>query len=280
MAKVCIDIGHFTGYNRSPAVPSYYEGDRMWVLGEYLIAELEGKGIEVVRTRTDVDFDLALISRGRRARGCDLLLSLHSNAVGSYVNETVDYPVAYVMRENNATDRDEKSQEVGLVLAKVVEEVMGTKQSGRTSTRPNISDRDGNGLRDDEYYGVLQGAKEAGVPGVILEHSFHTNTKMTKWLLVDANLKRLAEAEADYIAKWLNVKEDDAMLTQEQFNSMMDNYLADLAKKEPSEWSKEAREWAESNGYINGDGQGNKQYKKFATREELTQLLYNMREGG
>lgn len=74
-------------------------------------------------------------------------------------------------------------------------------------------------------------------------------------------------------------KEDDEM-TQEQFNAMMDNYLADLSKKEPSAWSKDAREWAEKNGIINGDENGNKQYKKFATREELAQILYNMKEGG
>lgn len=74
-------------------------------------------------------------------------------------------------------------------------------------------------------------------------------------------------------------QEDNDMLTQEQFNAMMNNYLADLAKKEPSEWSKEAREWAEKNGYINGDQNGNKQYKKFATREELAQLLYNIMGG-
>lgn len=279
MAKVCIDAGHFTGYNRSPAVPAYYEGNRMWVLSEYLIAALKDKGIEVVRTRKDVDTDLALVKRGRAAKGCDLFLSLHSNAVGSYVNENVDYPVAYVMRENAATDRDEKSGAIGLLLAQTVQHVMGTQQSARTSTRENTSDRDGNGLRDDEYYGVLQGAKEVDVPGVILEHSFHTNTKMANWLMVDSNLNKLAEAEADCIADWLGIEEDDDMMTQEQFNAMMDNYLAELAKKEPSEWSKDAREWAEDHGYINGDSAGNKQYKKFATREELAQLLYNMREG-
>ena len=66
-------------------------------------------------------------------------------------------------------------------------------------------------------------------------------------------------------------------MTQEQFDKMMDDYLERLAKKEPSAWSGEAREWAETNGVIKGDGQGNRMYKKFCTRDELAQMLFNLK---
>ena len=57
-----------------------------------------------------------------------------------------------------------------------------------------------------EYYGVLRGARAAGVPVYLLvEHSFHTNTAAAKWLSVDENLNRLAEAEADLLAGYFNV---------------------------------------------------------------------------
>lgn len=65
-------------------------------------------------------------------------------------------------------------------------------------------------------------------------------------------------------------------MTQEQFDNMMNNYLERLAQQEPSAWSEKARTWAERFGIINGDGTGNRQYKKFCTREELAQILYNM----
>ena len=65
-------------------------------------------------------------------------------------------------------------------------------------------------------------------------------------------------------------------MTQEQFNEMMNNYIMETAKKGPSTWSKEARQWAEDNGFLQGDQNGNKQYKKFATREEVVQLLYRL----
>ena len=45
-----------------------------------------------------------------------------------------------------------------------------------------------------------------GVTGMILEHSFHTNTRMTTWLLGDENLKRLAAAEAAAIAEHYGLK--------------------------------------------------------------------------
>lgn len=210
MKKVCVDAGHFGNYNAG-VIKGYYESVRMWKLQELLAAELTACGISVVKTRTNQKSDLALISRGKKAKGCDLFISLHSNAAST---DSPDYPVAYVLRENARTDIDERSADIGLKLAKVVEEVMGTKQKARTATRASGNDRDGNGLLDDEYYGVLQGVKVIGVPGLILEHSFHTNKRATEWLLSDANLAKLAKAEADCIADWLGVKTTPAASTK------------------------------------------------------------------
>ena len=204
MSKVCIDAGHYgSKYNRSPVIAGYYESDRMWILAELLSVALKKRGVTVVMTRTNKASDLALTSRGKKAKGCDLFLSLHSNAAST---ESVDYPVAYVFRDDKKTNLDERSEEIGLKLAKIVQKFMNTRQAARTATRGSSNDRDGNGVKDDEYYGVLHGAKVVKVPGVILEHSFHTNTAATKWLMSDANLAKLAEAEAECIADWLGVK--------------------------------------------------------------------------
>ena len=72
-------------------------------------------------------------------------------------------------------------------------------------------------------------------------------------------------------------EEDD--MTQEKFNEMMTEYLRQLGEKEPSSWSEEARRWAESGGIISGDENGNKRYKRFCTREELAQILFNAMGG-
>lgn len=182
--KVCLDAGHYGNYNAG-AVKGYYESVRMWKLTELLAQELTARGITVIKTRSNQATDLALTSRGRKAKGCDLFLSMHSNAAGA---ESVDYPVAYVPLNGTGTA-------IGQKLADIVADVMGTVQKGRTATRK------GSGGAD--YYGVIRGAVAVGVPGVILEHSFHTNPKAAAWLMSDANLSRLAKAEADCIAAWL-----------------------------------------------------------------------------
>ena len=69
------------------------------------------------------------------------------------------------------------------------------------------------------------------------------------------------------------IEEDDDM-TQEKFNEMMNNWIAEQAKKDADSWSGEAREWAENAGLIAGDTDGKKMYKKPMTREELVVVLY------
>ena len=70
------------------------------------------------------------------------------------------------------------------------------------------------------------------------------------------------------------IEEEEEEMTQEKFNEMMDNWIAEQAKKEASEWSAEARAWAEQAGLISGDTEGKKMYKKYLTREELVTVLY------
>lgn len=68
--------------------------------------------------------------------------------------------------------------------------------------------------------------------------------------------------------------EEEEEMTQEQFNVMMNNWIAEQAKKAPGDWSADAREWGERNGLINGDSSGNKMYKKLISREEFIAVLY------
>lgn len=200
---VCLDAGHYGSYNRSPAVPAYYESEAMWQLHLYLKAELEALGIAVKQTRSDPSRDLYVTDRGRAAAGCDVLLSLHSNATGSDINESTDYPVVYYLAADAGTDADDRSKALAQLLAPAIADLMGTKQPGKVATRLAKTDKNGDGVLNDNYYGVLNGARQANVPALIVEHSFHTNTRATNWLLEDANLRRLAAAEAGVIAQFL-----------------------------------------------------------------------------
>ena len=212
--KICLDAGHYGKYNRSPVNKAYYESEMNWKLHLLLKAELEKYGIEVITTRSNKAKDLELTSRGKKARGCDLFLSLHSNACDT---ESVDRVVAIYLVPDADTTHDEKSKPIAEKLAAVVAEVMGTKDKPKTSTRLASGDRDGDGKKDDNYYGVLHGADSVCVPAVILEHSFHTNKRAADWLLIDGNLDKLAKAEAEVLAAHFGVKKAEEK--KEQFTS-------------------------------------------------------------
>lgn len=197
---VCLDAGHYGKYNRSPVVPEYYESDMNWKLHLLLKAELEKYVIQVKTTRADKAKDLAHEARGKASKDCDLFISLHSNAADA---ESTKYVVAMYQVDDNCGEMDEQSKAFAAKIAKTVGEVMGLPY--QTWSTKSSSDRDGNGYKDD-YYGVLRGAHTVHTPGVIIEHGFHTNTATTKWLLVDSNLKKLAEAEAKTIAEWFDVE--------------------------------------------------------------------------
>lgn len=199
--KICLDAGHYGKYNRSPAVPEYYESDMNWKLHLLLKKYLEQYGFQVITTRLKQGTDRDLYQRGAASKGCDLFLSIHSNATGSTTNEAVDYVAVYHLTEDAGTDVDDKSKALAALLAPVIAEAMGVKQGGRVLTRKASTDKNKDGVLNDNYYGVLNGARQAGTPGLILEHSFHTNTRSTKWLMDDANLDKLAQAEAKVIAE-------------------------------------------------------------------------------
>ena len=221
--KICLDAGHFGKYNQSKVYPTYYESEMTWKLHLLLKAELEKYGFEVITTRKDKDVDLALNTRGAMSKGCDLFLSLHSNACNT---ESVDRAVIIPFQEVTWTTIDDVSRKLSDKIGACVKDTMGVS-SYQIYPRRADYDRDGNGNLDDEYYGVLYGARKVGTPGIIIEHGFHTNTKCAKWLSDDANLEKLAKAEAEVIAEHFGVNKT-------------------------KEWYADAQQWVVKNGISDG----------------------------
>ena len=217
--KICLDAGHSGKYNRSPVVPEYYESDMNWKLHLMLKGYLEQAGFEIVTTRERLEEDPERPERGMMAKGCDLFISVHSNAAydtdeykAGLAKYTKEHGTASGYKhEDEDVDRvdvyatlDGKAHTLAQALADTIADVMETDQIGSVKTRE---------YRGGEYYGVLQGAAAVGVPGMLVEHSFHTNRRAAKWLLDDANLDRLARAEADVIAAYYGMGGGTAGLT-------------------------------------------------------------------
>ena len=200
---VCIDAGHYGTYNKCPNNSAYSEAKVMWDLHLLQKQYLEQLGVDVITTRATQTKDLALGTRGKKADGCDLFISDHTNAVGSRMNESVDYVAVYHLTNDTTTICDDISKCFAEKIAPVIATTMGTKQGCKVLSRLSDNDKNGDGMMNDNYYGVLNGARSVGTPGLILEHSFHTNTAVVNWLLNKDNLDKLARAEAECIASFL-----------------------------------------------------------------------------
>lgn len=225
--KICIDSGHYGKYNRSPANKSYYESEAMWKLHLLQKKYLEEYGFEVITTRSKLANDLALHTRGTKSKGCVLFISDHSNATGSGVNESIDHVAVYHLTDDKTTKCDDISKEIAQKLAPVIAKVMDTKNGYKVLTRKSGNDRNGDGIMNDNYYGVLHGARTVGTPALILEHSFHTNTRSTNWLLNDANIDKLAKAEADAIAEYFGMSKVPEKETEKKEDVATDKNVGD-----------------------------------------------------
>ena len=238
--KICLDPGHGEGYNPSPCGFGYSEGTRMYELSLILAEELEkytdnkGEPVTVVNTRKNIRMSPSLYDRAATAKGCDLLLSLHTNAVGNGISNGTDYVAVF-----HSIDDDDHA--FAYAMAQAIAEAMDTKQKPQELTRLNSSETD-------DYYGVIRMAKNYfKVRSLLLEQSFHTDTDATRWLMSDANLRRLAQAEAAVVAKEYNLAKED--------EGMRYNTVADLkADKEYGAAYLPTVEKLIKKGYLNGKG--------------------------
>lgn len=239
LKTICLDAGHYGKYNRSPVNPNYYESEVVWNITQFLAHKLEKAGFRVIKTRTDPNKDMGLSARGKASKGCDLFLSIHTNACGT---ESVDRSEAWVFSPDNTTNIDEISVAVGERLAKACKEVLGVS-TYKVGKKQSEKDHNGDGILNDEWYGVLSGAKIVGTPGVIIEIGFHTNKRTADFLLIPSNQELVADRMCKELLEYFGLgakeeevklvtsiqstptsptkEEDEGKITQSEVNSML-----------------------------------------------------------
>lgn len=191
--KVMIDPGHYSAIvNQSPVDPTYYESATVWVLANYLAESLRSMGVLVGMTRTNIDENPPLVERGKDSQGYDLFVSVHTNATGnSQGSDVANWPVCFVQVSGAST-------EIGERIGKALMPLFNASKYECYS----VANAQGT-----DYYGVLRGAAEVGVPGLIVEHGFHTCKADVELLKDDAFLRLLAETDAQTIVAYLREKE-------------------------------------------------------------------------
>jgi hypothetical protein len=137
-------------------------------------------------------------------------------------------------------------------LAGAVRMVMQTNDQWRTYQRWNSA-------HNADYYGVIRGASSVGVPGLIIEHSFHTNTRAAKWLQSAANLRKLAEAEAEVLAVEYGLSRKGCPFTDVK----------------EGKWYYDDVLWAYENGITSGVSKDKFGVGQPCTREQVVAFLHN-----
>ncbi len=200
--KICIDPGHY-GNNYNPGVAAgYVESNFTWDYHLLLKERLERYGAEVITTRETKAEDMGLQARGKKSEGCDLFISVHSNAADNKPDLNAVF-VHYSVRSGGT--------EIGKAVANKLTELF-KKEWGKVD-EPEVYGVESSKHPGYDYYGVLKGAASVGTPAIIVEHSFHTNARYCEWAMTDGNLAKMADAEAEAIAEYygLNLPMPDDM---------------------------------------------------------------------
>ncbi len=194
---IMLDAGHAGKYNRG-IIKGYWESQMTWSLTNKLKKELEKYPCVVVGlTKRSLYDDPYIYDRGQMAKGYDLFISIHSNWSNA---QSADYPLTIVSSKYKPA-LYKAAQPLGKRLAYNVKNTMKTRQEPQVWVK-RLS------TNGQDWYGVLRGCASVNVPGVIIEHSFHSNRRSCSWLMKDSNKNKMAKNEAAVIATYYGFAKD------------------------------------------------------------------------
>jgi len=189
MATIVIDPGHYGGYNQG-VCPGYYEGNAMLRLAQFLGQVLTSMGANVVYTRTTNEQNPSLSERGGMVPNADMFISLHSDASD---NASARGVMSYYSVQRPASETF--AADIGMAAAAAMGNQFRGAIAWPSTTDPSL-----------DYLGVLRAGAAAGVEyPFLIEHGFHTNMEDCLFLSNDSNLMMIADAEAEVIARYLNL---------------------------------------------------------------------------
>ena len=191
---VALDPGH--GGSDSGAVANgLKEKDINLSIAKYCQAALQRNGINVFMTRSS-DVYVGLSERVQKAVAAkaSVFVSIHINSA----TPAAEGCEVWVPNDSSYNyDTHEAGYDLGKrVVAKLA--ALGLKNRGvKTKDSANGSKYSDGSIAD--YYSVINGARKNGIPGIIIEHAFITNSGEAVKMKSAAFLKKLGEADAQGI---------------------------------------------------------------------------------
>ncbi|MBQ9549770.1 MAG: N-acetylmuramoyl-L-alanine amidase [Lachnospiraceae bacterium] len=184
---VCIDPGH-GGKDDGATGNGITEKNMNLTIAKKVGKYLEKKGAKVYYTRDD-DTYVSLTDRTDYAddKDCNLFVSIHCNSAES--SDSNGTEVYYSVKSKYAKHK------LANEISSAVSNALGTK---------NIGSKTRTGNKGDDYYSVIRTAAAKGIPGLIVEHAFLSNSSDAGKLKDDDKLDDMAKAEAEAIYKYWN----------------------------------------------------------------------------
>ncbi|MCL5272664.1 MAG: N-acetylmuramoyl-L-alanine amidase, partial [Gammaproteobacteria bacterium] len=193
--KLMIDPGH-GGKDRANEGPTgYIEADGVLLISLLLEKELLSTGAFEVGMTRRTDMTLGLTERGMAAAkfGASMFISEHTNAAG--VSPNTSARGASVIESVDLSD-----ESLGKKFSAAISKALGIPNKGCYS-------RESLKYQGEDYYTVIDSAQDAGVPHVfIIESAFHDHAADEALLKIEANLLKIAQAQASVICEYFSVK--------------------------------------------------------------------------
>ena len=189
-------------------------------IAQYCKAELETySGVTVYMTRTGAACphpensssggDIGDRVMASVEAGADIYVSIHLN---SSTSSAVNGAEVIIPNKNWKPQVAEEGRELAeAILAELQAVGLNLRPDEIYSKDTTIDERYPDGSLSD-YFSVQIYAKEAGIPGIIVEHAFLSNSGDRTYLDSDADLKKLGIADATGIAKYLNLSKESKEL--------------------------------------------------------------------
>ena len=209
---VALDPGHDNRHGGTSG-SGLTEQELTLKIAKYAKAELETyNGVKVYMTRTtaacpypETGNSGACIEKRVQAAakaGAKIYVSLHLNSGPASANG------AEIIIPNNNWKPQVGAEGKALaekILAELVKVGLNKRPTPIYSKDTTVNEKYPDGSKSD-YFTVQICAKEAGIPGIIVEHAFLSNSNdVNKFLKTEAGLKKLGVADATGIAKYLGL---------------------------------------------------------------------------
>lgn len=148
--------------------------------------------------------------------GADVYVALHLN---SYSDSSIHGAMVFVPNNNYRPQVGKEGKALGRAIQKELL-ALGLKDQGVSVRGSEDGTLYADGSQAD-YYGVIKRAKDANIPGVIVEHCFISSSHdASNYLSTEAQLKALGVADATGIAKYYGLEKTGKTITPDEIHKV------------------------------------------------------------